>query len=659
MSKELNEKIKFLQGRINELERKLLERKQIKERLEASEVRFRRLFESAQDGILILDANTGQIVEVNPLLIEMLGYSREEFLGKKLWDISFIKDIASSKAIFLELQTKGYVRYEDLPLQTKDGRKIEVEFVSNTYVVNHEKVIQCNIRDITERKRAEEELGKYKGHLEELVKERTAKLELEITERAQTEGALRESEIRLYTVLETIQEGITLSDEAGHFYIYNSAMEKLTGYSREEANVCSDFINLLYPDPEEQQRALQGITELFESGTSRETEMRMLTKDGQLKCILIWSSLTLYGGRRMFLSAYRDITERKQAEETLRKLSSAVRQTADVVIITNKDGVVEYVNPAFEKVTGYTKRETVGQTPRILKSGKHDQSFYEILWKTVLSGNFFHDILINKKKNGELYYALKTITPIKDEAGNITHFVSVDKDITERKEMEKRERLAQLGELVADMAHEVNNPLMIISGNAQISLMEEIQNENVKENLKIIFDECRRAKDIIQRLLKFSRPSRGELREIDINKSIEAVVGIVEHQFELSSIEIIRDYTKDLPIISVDEQQMAEVFMNLLNNSKDAMPKGGVITISTSLAGNFLKIDFKDTGWGMENEVMGRIFEPFFTTKEKGTGLGLSVCYGIIRAHNGELKFKSELHKGTVATILLPLGEDR
>lgn len=536
MSKKLNEKIKFLQGRINELEGKLLERKQIEERLEASEVRFRRLFESAQDGILILDANTGQIVEVNPFLIEILGYSREEFLGKKLRDIGFIKDIASSKAIFLELQTKGYVRYEDLPLQTKDGRKIEVEFVSNTYVVNHKKVIQCNIRDITKRKQAEEELGKYKGHLEELVKERTAKLELEITKRAQTEGALRESESRLYTVLETIQEGLTLSDETGHFYIYNSAMEKLTGYSREEANTCPDFIKLLYPDPQDQQRALQGIKELLEGDTCREAEMRILTKDGQLKCILIWSSLALYKGRKIFLSAYHDITERK--------------------------------------------------------------------------------------------------------------------------EMEKRERLAQLGELVADMAHEVNNPLMIISGNAQISLMEEIRNENVKENLKIIFDECRKAKDIIQRLLKFSRPSRGELREIDINKSIEAVVGIMEHQFELSSIEIIRDYTKDLPIISVDEQQLAEVFMNLLNNSKDAIPKGGVITISTSLAGNFLKIDFKDTGCGMENEVMSKIFEPFFTTKEKGTGLGLSVCYGIIKAHNGELKFKSELHKGTIATILLPLRKD-
>jgi len=354
--------------------------------------------------------------------------------------------------------------------------------------------------------------------------------------------------------------------------------------------------------------------------------------------------------------ALRTRVEREQTQETLKKLSSAVEQTADIVIITNKDGVIEYINPAFEKVTGYVEEEVIGQTPRVLKSGKHDQKFYETLWKIILSGNVFRDTLINRKKNGEFYYAEKTITPIRGAEGNITHFVSTDKDVTERKEIEKTQRLAQLGELVADMAHEVNNPLMIISGNAQLCLMEEIQSEIVKNNLKVIFEECRRAKDIIHRLLKFSRPSKGEIKEIDVNKNIEAVVGIVEHQFKLANIEIKRNYPESSFFILADEQQMQEVFMNLLNNAKEAMPQGGVIEISTNLEREFMKIDFKDTGCGMSEEVKKRIFEPFFTTKEEGTGLGLSVCYGIIKSHNGELRFESELGKGTTATILLPLG---
>ncbi len=143
-----------LRQRITELEKPEKGRKLADEALQDSETRYRRLFETARDGILLLDADTGKITDVNPFLIDMLGYSHEELLGKKLWDIGLFKDIVASKAAFLDLQTKGYVRYEDLPFETKDGRSIDVEFVSNVYLVNHTKIIQCNIRDITERKRS-------------------------------------------------------------------------------------------------------------------------------------------------------------------------------------------------------------------------------------------------------------------------------------------------------------------------------------------------------------------------------------------------------------------------------------------------------------------------------------------------------------------------
>ncbi|MFH1094450.1 MAG: response regulator [Candidatus Omnitrophota bacterium] len=218
-------------------------------------------------------------------------------------------------------------------------------------------------------------------------------------------------------------------------------------------------------------------------------------------------------------------------------------------------------------------------------------------------------------------------------------------------------KLSALGKLVSDMAHEVNNPLMIISGNAQLCLMDEISKEEIKNNLKIIVEECKKSKNIIQRLLKFSHPSRGQLKEKDINSNIESIVGIVEHQFNLAGVKIKRNYGRNLPLIFIDEEQLQEVFMNLLNNAKDAMGKGGEITVNTSGVDGRIRIDFSDTGCGMPEEAIKHIFEPFFTTKEKGNGLGLSVCYGIVKAHHGELTFESKTGQGTTASIFLPLKE--
>ena len=183
--------VEELRSRLESADRRLKEitdQRQTEEALKISETRYRRLFETAQDGILILDAETGQIADVNPFLVKMLGYSYADFLGKRLWEIGPFKNIKASKASFLELQDKGYVRFEDLPLETKDGRQIAVEFVSNVYLVNHHKVIQCNIRDITERKRLAEALQKAHNELERRVEERTVELR---TQRATGAGDKR------------------------------------------------------------------------------------------------------------------------------------------------------------------------------------------------------------------------------------------------------------------------------------------------------------------------------------------------------------------------------------------------------------------------------------------------------------------------------------
>jgi len=346
----------------------------------------------------------------------------------------------------------------------------------------------------------------------------------------------------------------------------------------------------------------------------------------------------------------------KAAEESLKRLSAAVEQTRDMVVITARDGSIEYANPSFERVTGYSRDEVFGKTPRILKSGRHGRVFYERLWDTILAGDIFKAELIDKKKSDEFYRVEKTVTPIRDNDGSVTHFVSIDRDITGHKEMEKTKRLARLGELAADMAHEVNNPLMIISGNAQLSLMSVSQfpDPEIKNYLETIVRECQRAKTIVQRLLKFSHPSCGRLKETDINITLDMVTGMLEYQFKLDNIELVRNYCWGEALALVDEQQMQEVFINLLNNARDAMPAGGRVEISTYRQNGMVVIEVKDNGCGMPEEVSARLFEPFFTTKEKGTGLGLSVCYDIVRAHKGKLQFKSRAGEGTTFIIFLP-----
>ncbi len=228
-------------------------------------------------------------------------------------------------------------------------------------------------------------------------------------------------------------------------------------------------------------------------------------------------------------------------------------------------------------------------------------------------------------------------------------------DITDRKKIEESQRLTQLGKFSSDMAHEVNGPLQVISARAQLSLERKVADKEVEKNLKIIKGQCDQAVDIIQRLLMFSKPSRGKVRKIRINDSVDFVINLVEHHFLHSNIRIVREFSHSLPAVKADEKQMQEVFMNLLTNAADAMPSGGTITVLTSKENRMIRVDFVDTGKGIPQENMKKIFDPFFTTEEKGTGLGLSVCFGIISAHQGELKYASKVGHGTTATILLPV----
>ena len=255
-------------------------------------------------------------------------------------------------------------------------------------------------------------------------------------------------------------------------------------------------------------------------------------------------------------------------------------------------------------------------------------------------------------------YNLFIISPLFREKDIIGYMVQVQ-DVTQRKKVEEAQRLAELGRLVSDMAHEVNTPLTIIAGRTELALKRGVGDRGVKKTLGIISKQCSLAVDIIQRLLNYSRIGMVKKAAVDIKETLGLIVDIFQQHFLRLNIVLKKDIKDDIPSVIGDEKQLQEVFMNIIRNSADAMPEGGTITVSVSREKSFLRIDIKDTGQGMPKKVLDRIFDPFFTTKEKGPGLGLAVCHRIIQKHNGDLVYKSRIGKGTTATVLLPVRHRR
>lgn len=364
-----------------------------------------------------------------------------------------------------------------------------------------------------------------------------------------------------------------------------------------------------------------------------------------------------------------------------KKLSGAVEQTADLVVITDKNGVIEYVNPSFEKLTGYTKEEAIGKTPRILRSGHHDSGFYKSLWGTVLAGNVFQAEFVNMKKNGELFHENKTITPIRDEEENITHFVSTGKDITEQRvaEIEKEKAQAQyyhaqkmeaIGTLVAGFAHNFDNLMTVTMGYSSLGMKKTEKESPLHNYFQNINSASARASDLIGQLLLFSRKQPIELKPLNINATIENVMKILPRIIG-ENISIETNLEEKPWTVIANEENTVQILMDLALNAKDAMPEGGKLHITTrnmsldeeycrynhdARSGDFVSISVSDTGTGIEKEIIPRVFEPFFTTKEigKGKGLGLSVVYGILKEHEGWVSVDSEPGTGSTFSLYFP-----
>ena len=373
--------------------------------------------------------------------------------------------------------------------------------------------------------------------------------------------------------------------------------------------------------------------------------------------------------------------EQHTAEESLRKLSRAVEQSADMVIVTNRHGIIEYVNPAFEALTGYSRDEVEGKTPHTLKSGEQSVEEYEAMWKTILAGNVFRGIFVNRKKNGDLYYVEESISPVRDHDGRMTHFISNGRDLTERLQLEAELRQAQkmdaIGHLAGGVAHDFNNLLTIITSYSELALDAVEQGSSLENKIREILLAARRAAELTRQLLAFSRKQPQALRVVDLNQVVERIVRTLPRLIG-EDIECAYVPGENLGQVRVDPVQIEQILMNLAANARDAMPQGGHFRIETANAkldddylhrkgniviplGRYALITVSDDGAGIPPEHLRHIFEPFYTTKPlgEGTGLGLATVYGIVKQNMGFVWAYSEPKMGTVFKIYLPCVSDR
>ncbi|HJW73677.1 MAG TPA: PAS domain S-box protein [Geothrix sp.] len=403
------------------------------------------------------------------------------------------------------------------------------------------------------------------------------------------------------------------------------------------------------------------------TGTEQHLETRLQTTFGKACWVSAFFSVFQAGGEPHLLMLSEDITTRMETEAALRKVSAAVDQSPASIIITDKWGAIEYVNAAFTRITGYSAEEALGKTPRILKSGFHDNAFYQDLWNTVLDGRTWAGRIQNRRKDGALFWVEGTISPLRNEAGEITHLVSSNLDITEmlaaaeahlrlEEQLVRTQKLESLGSLAGGVAHDMNNVLGAILGLASMHQDALPEGSALRRDMDTIVKACERGGTLVKGLLGFARQGLAEEADVDLNSLVTDEVALLSRT-TLQRVHLDMDLAEDLPLVRGDASALSHVLMNLCVNAVDAMAGGGTLSLRTHNPGTgFVVLEVSDTGCGMPKEVLDKALEPFFTTKPqgRGTGLGLPIVYGTVKAHRGRLEIESAPGKGTRVTLFLP-----
>ncbi len=618
-------------------------RRQMRELLE-SENRFRELFESTLDALAIHDGE--RILAVNPAFETMFRVRAEDAIGRP--PIDFVAPQARDEAYeaFLKSTQSPTNVVQSLGMRN-DGTIFHAEAHMASVTYEGRRVYAISVRDISQRVAAHEALKAERNFLKQVM------------------DAVSEP----FFVLDANTHEILLANKAATPPNENGQEDQpLHCYqlSHHRETPCTHDANI---------KCL--LEEVKQTGQSSRVEHVHFRHDGSTYIAAV-HGYPLYDneGKLSKVVIYTvDITRRKQAEERLRKLERAVEHSAHTIVITDNQGVIEYVNPAFTRVTGYTPEEALGRTPSILKSGKHPKSFYQNLWNTILKGEVFRGELINRRKSGELYWERISIAPVKDENGKVSHFVAVKEDITERKRLEEalqkaRDEALQASklktQLLGNVSHDMRTPLGGIVGYTEMLLEEAFGpiNDKQRQALMRIFQSTQQLIDFTNGLLNQAELESGRIR-LHINEfDPRELLKVIPASAAIAEAKGVRVHTEIDPAlpqkVSGDPYWIKQILANLLSNAVKFTEEGDIWIRLRAIDHEHWAIEVEDTGPGIPAEAQQHIFEPFRqadgspTRRYKGSGLGLSIVSQLVALMDGEIQLESEVGKGSKFTVILP-----
>ena len=426
------------------------------------------------------------------------------------------------------------------------------------------------------------------------------------------------------------------------------------------------------------------------SSTQQCCEIQLKKESGETFWARFESTVAKYAGEtdQQLLMTVSDISSRKQAEKMMEAyekkllmLSSSVEQTSDAIIITDSEGTIQYINPAFSILTGYSEQETIGQNPRFLKSGVQSDAFYQEMWEQLGGGRAWYGRTVDKKKDGSFYPAMLTISPVKNESGEIVNYVGIQQDLSKHENLEAQFHQAQkmeaIGTLVGGIAHDFNNMLAGITGNLYLAKTKSKDQPEVIDRLNSVEQLSFRAASMIQQLLTFARKGRVDMKLLPLIPFIKETLKFLRTSVP-ENIDIRQNICSDSIQIKGDSTQLHQVLMNLINNARDALEgiENPHINVNIELfnadalfvekhpyfeAEAYARISIEDNGCGIPAYQLKHLFEPFFTTKEpgKGTGLGLAMVFGAIKTHHGFVEVESAPDTGSTFHVYIPIVEDK
>jgi PAS domain S-box-containing protein len=642
------------------LRRDMAERKRTEEELANLGNRLNSVLDSATQVSIIATDSQGVITVFNSGAERMLGYRAEEMVGKQTPEAFHLDAEVAARGeelsakcqrpiqgfdVFVENARSGGFEEREWTYVRKDGAHLTVS-LSVTLVRNQE--------------------GAATGYLG---------IATDITQRKQAEAQLR----NLALVVQETENLVVITDPQGHIEWVNAAFTRVTGYSSEEVlgKKPGDFLQGKRTDP----ATVEKIRTAIRAQKNIRTQLINYSKSGRE----YWLDINIqpvFGNENevvKFVAIETDITTQKLAEEELRKLSRAIEQSTATVLMTDRHGQIEYVNPHFTRLTGYTAEEARGKNPRILKSGAQPPEFYRELWSTLKNGTDWRGEFCNKKKNGEIYWESAVISPIKNQAGEITHFVAVKEDITERKRVaEELQRAKETAEaatraksvFLANMSHEIRTPMNAILGFSQLMLRDPALTPGQQQHLDTINRSGEHLLALINDILEMSKIEAGRVVLKSTNFDLPAMLDDLERVFQMRAAEkklqFATECIGELPhVVSGDETKLRQILINLLGNAVKFTEQGDITlrvqALSREATGFRLQMEIEDSGPGIAPQEMGRLFQHFEQTHTgrqsgTGTGLGLAISREFARLMGGDITVTSQVGAGSIFRLDVPLA---